>query len=151
MCQLIVNVDVSDETGLKAMTASGRVLINAVGPYRFYGESVIKACLASSTHYVDITGESEWMERMFVAYDAEAKKQGVSIVSACGFDSLIADMGVVFTQRAFGSVYPDGVLSSVESVLKVYGIGKAGVTGHATTLEALLESLAKYGPGFVLP
>ena len=32
------------------------VLLNCVGPYRDYGEPVIKACLEAHTDYIDLCG-----------------------------------------------------------------------------------------------
>jgi len=40
---------------IMAQTAS--VVINCVGPYYIYGEVVVKSCVLTSTHYVDMTGE----------------------------------------------------------------------------------------------
>lgn len=40
------------------MTLSTSVVINCVGPYYIYGEVVVNACVLSSTHYLDITGET---------------------------------------------------------------------------------------------
>lgn len=48
-----------DEESLKKMTAQAKVLVNCCGPYRFYGEPVIKACIATHTHQVDVSGEPQ--------------------------------------------------------------------------------------------
>lgn len=53
----ICNCD--DESSLRKMTQRGRVVINCCGPYRFYGEPVVKACVESGTHHVDVSGEPE--------------------------------------------------------------------------------------------
>jgi len=47
------------------MTERAKVLIDCCGPYRFYGEPVVKACIATRTHYVDFTGEEEVIQYMF--------------------------------------------------------------------------------------
>jgi len=31
-------------------------VLNCVGPYRFYGEVVVKACVENGAHHVDISG-----------------------------------------------------------------------------------------------
>ena len=31
-------------------------VLNCVGPYRFYGEAVVKACVENGAHHVDISG-----------------------------------------------------------------------------------------------
>ena len=36
---------------------SHRLLLNIVGPYRLYGEAVVRACLEAGTDYLDICGE----------------------------------------------------------------------------------------------
>lgn len=49
--------DVHDEESLRAMAASARVLLNCVGPFRYWGEPVVRACIGAGTHYLDICGE----------------------------------------------------------------------------------------------
>lgn len=51
--------DVTDEETLKVMANSALAIINCCGPYRFYGEPVVKACLAAGTHHLDISGEPQ--------------------------------------------------------------------------------------------
>lgn len=41
------------------------------------------------------------MERMQLEHNKAAMEKGVYIVSACGFDSIPADLGVVFLQNKF--------------------------------------------------
>jgi len=53
----IILADIKEEESLKKMTEQAKILINCVGPYKLYGEPVIKACIATHTHYVDVTGE----------------------------------------------------------------------------------------------
>lgn len=53
------------------------------------------------------------MERMQLEYNTAAQEAGVYIVSACGFDSIPTDLGVIFTQEKFG-----GEINSIESYLK---------------------------------
>jgi len=40
------------------MAQTTSVVINCTGPYYIYGEVVVKSCVLTSTHYVDVTGES---------------------------------------------------------------------------------------------
>ena len=37
--------DVGDECSLRAMCYRSRLVLNATGPYRFYGEAVVQACI----------------------------------------------------------------------------------------------------------
>jgi short subunit dehydrogenase-like uncharacterized protein len=40
-----------------AASAWLRLVLNCVGPYRFFGEPVVKACAECGTDYLDICGE----------------------------------------------------------------------------------------------
>lgn len=55
----VIVADLKDEESLKKMTEQTKVLINTCGPYRFYGEPVIKACIETHTHQIDVTGEPQ--------------------------------------------------------------------------------------------
>lgn len=137
----IIVADVKDEKSLNDMAAKARIIINCCGPFRFFGEPVVKACVEQGTHHVDVTGEPEFIETMQLKYHEAAKKKGIYIVSACGMDSIPADLGVVFLQQEFG-----GTLNSVNTYMTfeaekkvsgsvinygtwesaVYGVGNAG-------------------------
>lgn len=41
------------------MAARAKVVVNCVGPYRFYGEPVVKACVNNGAHHVDVSGEPQ--------------------------------------------------------------------------------------------
>ena len=55
----VIVADVEDESSLREMASQARVVVNCVGPYRFYGEPVVRACIASGAHYVDVTAEPQ--------------------------------------------------------------------------------------------
>lgn len=41
------------------MAEKCKIVVNCCGPYRFYGEPVVKACIAAGTHHVDVSGEPQ--------------------------------------------------------------------------------------------
>ena len=55
----VVVADVEDESSLQEMASQARVVVNCVGPYRFYGERVVCACIASGAHHLDVSGEPQ--------------------------------------------------------------------------------------------
>ena len=55
----VVVADVEDESSLQEMASKARVVVNCAGPYRFYGESVVRACIASGAHHLDVSGEPQ--------------------------------------------------------------------------------------------
>jgi hypothetical protein len=40
-----------------AMASCCRLILNCVGPYRLYGEPVVRACVECGTDYLDVCGE----------------------------------------------------------------------------------------------
>ncbi|XP_026759515.2 lipid droplet localized protein-like [Galleria mellonella] len=111
----VIVADTGDHKSLREMCSQAKVLVNCCGPYRLYGEPVVRAAIEAKTHYVDISGEPLFMETMQLVYDAQAREAGVYVVSACGFDSIPNDMGVVFLQQNW-----EGTLNSVESYMSSY-------------------------------
>jgi len=49
--------DVQDIKSVMRMTQTTSVVINWIGPYYISREVVVKSCVLTSTHYVDVTGE----------------------------------------------------------------------------------------------
>lgn len=55
----IIIADLGDVNSLNEMAKQAKVILNCCGPYRFYGEPVIKACVENKTHHVDVSGEPQ--------------------------------------------------------------------------------------------
>lgn len=91
--------DASDEAALEAICARTRVVVSTVGPYALYGNTLVKVCAASGTHYCDLTGEPQWIRKMQARHESAARKSGAWIVHCCGFDSIPSDLGVHFLQQ----------------------------------------------------
>ncbi|XP_058062946.1 saccharopine dehydrogenase-like oxidoreductase [Anopheles bellator] len=130
----IVLADVNNQDSLINMARDCRVVVNCCGPYRLYGEPVVKACLETRTHHVDVSGEPQFLEGMQLKYHEAAKEKGIYMISACGFDSIPADMGTVFLEQQF-----DGVVNSVESyvVTKTQGRREMGGIHYGTWASAV--------------
>ncbi len=93
----LVQADVNDPASLAALAASTRVLMTTVGPYIKYGEPLVAACAAAGTGYLDLTGEPEFVDEMYLKYQAQALTTGARLIHACGFDSIPHDLGVLYT------------------------------------------------------
>ncbi len=100
----LLHADVEDAASLAEVARRARVVITTVGPYLAHGEPLVAACAEAGTDYVDLTGEPEFVDRMYVAHHATAQRTGARIVHACGFDSIPHDLGAYFTvQQLDGS------------------------------------------------
>lgn len=89
--------DIDDAASLTAMAENARVLITTVGPYLRYGAGTLRACVEAGTHYVDLTGEPEFVDRSRAAWHDTARARGLRIIHCCGFDSIPHDLGALFT------------------------------------------------------
>lgn len=50
-----------DVESLTELFSGASVVCNTVGPFSRYGPAVVEACLAAGTHYLDTTGEQDWV------------------------------------------------------------------------------------------
>jgi short subunit dehydrogenase-like uncharacterized protein len=125
----LLHADVGDEPSLRSVAESARVVITTVGPYVAYGEPLVAACAAAGTDYVDLTGEPEFVDRMYCRYHEEASRSGARIVHACGFDSIPHDLGVLYTVQQL----PEGVPLNVRGFVRAGGRPSGGTFHSAMT------------------
>jgi short subunit dehydrogenase-like uncharacterized protein len=97
----VLDADVEDPASMRGVAESARVVISTVGPYLRFGEPVVAACAQAGTDYVDIAGEPEFVDRMYLRYHRTAEGTGARLVHACGFDSVPHDLGALFTVSQF--------------------------------------------------
>ena len=95
----IIIADAFDEPSLRAMVSQTEVVCTTVGPYSQYGHLLVEVCVDEEAHYCDLTGESPFVRQMIDAHHERAVEKGVSIVHACGFDSIPSDLGVLMIQQ----------------------------------------------------
>ena len=125
----LLQADVTDPESIAAVASSARVVITTVGPYIEYGEPLVAACADAGTDYVDLTGEPEFVDRMYVAHHERAKASGARIVHACGFDSIPHDLGAWFTVQQL----PEDVPLEISGMLRAGGKPSGGTFASAMT------------------
>jgi len=127
----LIGADVSDPGSVRELAAAARVIVSTVGPYVRYGEPLVSACAAAGTDYVDLTGEPEFVDTMYLRYHQLAASTGARLIHSCGFDSIPADLGALFTVGRL----PEGVPVTLSCFARVSGTISGG-TWHST-LEIL--------------
>ena len=73
-------------TGLDGITA----VLHTAGPFSATSKPMADACIATGTHYIDITGEIPVFEAL-AARDAEARDAGTVLLPGAGFDVVPSD------------------------------------------------------------
>ncbi|KAG9237200.1 putative trans-acting enoyl reductase [Amylocarpus encephaloides] len=81
-----------DPLELDSLAKKATVLITTIGPYSVYGEAPFKACAENGTHYLDITGEAVWHNRMIKKYETTARSTGSIMIPQIGLQSAPADL-----------------------------------------------------------
>jgi short subunit dehydrogenase-like uncharacterized protein len=99
----LIGADSNDAGSLRSLAESTTVVISTVGPYIKYGEPLVAACAAAGTDYVDLTGEPEFVDEMWLRYHEQAEQTGARLVHSCGFDSIPYDLGALFTVQQLPS------------------------------------------------
>lgn len=130
--------DSGDEASLQRVAHSAKVVVTTVGPYIEYGEPLVAACAEAGTDYLDLTGEPEFVDRMWLAHHDTAVASGARIVHACGFDSIPHDLGAWFTVQQL----PEDVPLSVEGFVRAGGTVSGGTWHSAITAFSRLRAYA---------
>ncbi|WP_062644318.1 saccharopine dehydrogenase family protein [Streptomyces maremycinicus] len=123
----VLRADVSDPASLRALAEHARVVATTVGPYVSYGEELVAACADTGADYLDLTGEPEFVDLMYVRHDARARETGARLLHACGFDSVPHDLGVFFTVRQL----PEDVPLTVDGFVSVDAAFSGGTFASA--------------------
>jgi short subunit dehydrogenase-like uncharacterized protein len=122
----LVEADAADAEAMAKVAGSAKVVATTVGPYALYGEPLVAACAATGTDYVDLTGEPEFVDRIWLGYHEQALQSGARLVHCCGFDSIPHDLGAYFTVKQL----PEGVPLTVNGYVRM-GAQFSGGTFHS--------------------
>ena len=130
--ELIV-ADSGDPVALADLAARTQVVLSTVGPYVGRGEPLVGACADAGTDYCDITGEGEFVDRMYVAHHQTAVASGARLVHGCGFDSIPHDLGAMFTVEHLPADVP----------IDLRGVVRAGGLPSGGTFETALTGMSR--------
>ncbi len=85
-----VAFDLDDLNTITRQLAEIDLVFHAAGPFVHTSAPMLKACVLTGTHYLDITGEFTVFENTFT-FDEAARKQGIALISGVGFDVVPSD------------------------------------------------------------
>ena len=125
----LLRADSADPASLRALASDTRVVATTVGPYLEYGEPLVAACADAGTDYADLSGEPEFVDRMYLHHHARAQETGARLVHACGFDSVPHDLGVHYTV----GLLPEGVPLRVDAFVRSNATFSGGTLASALT------------------
>ncbi len=129
----LMEADAADRAALAKVAESARVVVTTVGPYALYGEPLVAACAAAGTDYADLTGEPEFVDRIWLQHHTEAERTGARLVHCCGFDSIPHDLGAYFTVKQLPAGVP----------LKVNGYVRSAASFSGGTYHSAINGFAR--------
>jgi short subunit dehydrogenase-like uncharacterized protein len=83
-----------DPQGLRELASMGKVLVSTAGPFAEVGELTVAAAVAHGVHYLDSTGESNFMAQTYRRHHATARDKGIVVMNSCAFEYVIGDCAV---------------------------------------------------------
>ena len=128
----IAVAEVGDVDALTKTLEGARVLVTCVGPFVELGNTAVEAALRAGCHYIDSTGEQEFIARLIDRYAERARAAGIAIAPALGFDEVPADVAVALACEGMDS--PEAVIT--------YALPS---TGSAGTIRSALGILTSRG------
>lgn len=148
----VLHADVDAPDSLRALAEHARVVATTVGPYVRYGEELVAACADAGTDYLDLTGEPEFVDLMYVRHDARARETGARLLHACGFDSVPHDLGVYFTVRQLPESVPltvDGFVTANAAFSGGTWASALGQFARGREMAAAARDRARHEPRLV--
>jgi len=95
----LIVANVTELESIETLVRRTRLVLTSVGPYNLHGEIMVASCVKHQTHYMDITGEPQFIDRIVDKYHQKAQDNRVFIITSCGFDSVPDEIGLLNTLK----------------------------------------------------
>ena len=97
----IVIAHSDDPEALAEMASMGTVLVSTAGPFMEVGGLTVAAAVAAGSHYLDSTGEADFMAQTYQRHHATAREKGLTVMNSCAFEYVFGDCAVELALDAF--------------------------------------------------
>jgi short subunit dehydrogenase-like uncharacterized protein len=119
-----------DDAALRHLLEPASVVINCAGPFTVAGDALVRAAVATGTHYVDSTGEQPFIKMVFDRHARSAERAGVALIPALGFDYTPGDCIARLTAAG---------LEPLDELVIAYAVDDFGMSRG--TLKSALEMM----------
>ena len=143
-------LDLRNTTELHDLLQDQTVVLHAAGPFIETAEAMMEACLATGTHYLDITGEIP-VFAMAAKRAQRAEAAGIMLMSGVGFDVVPTDCMAAYlkqkmpeaTELVLAFAWKGGMLSHGTAKTMLGGLGTGGAIrehGKITPVKAAYDT-----------
>jgi len=106
---------------LTAFFSGAKVVCNTVGPFSRFGTAVVEACLNAQCHYLDTTGEQEWMMEMRDIYSDSYAEKGLVLAPSTAYMHAVGNIAAEFCLE-------DTTIDSINAACIPTGVPTVGST-----------------------
>ena len=134
--------DVARPESVRALVERGDVLLSTVGPFLRWGEPALEAAVGAGAHYLDSTGETGFIRRVFEEYGPRAGD--ATLLTAMGYDWVPGNL-------AGGLALAEAGDAAVRVDIGYYVTGRVAVSGGTRSSAAgvMLEPSYTYAGGAI--
>lgn len=111
-----------------------KALITCVGPFHELGATAVEAALQAGVHYIDSTGEGDFIEALIRDRDADARAAGIAMAPAMGFDEVPADVAATLAVEGFDPA----------DLILTYAVPLTPSPGTARTVPRIMAAPARW-------
>lgn len=127
--------DVARPESVAALVGEGDVLVATVGPFVKFGDAAAEAAIAARAHYIDSTGEPPFIRRVFERYGPRARRAGIGMLTAFGYDWVPGNLAAALALREAGP-------AAVRVDSGYFVTGAAGASSFSGGTKASLAGVA---------
>jgi short subunit dehydrogenase-like uncharacterized protein len=139
----VIVADANSVDALQRLASQTAVLLNLAGPYALTGEAVVQACIAHGTHYLDLTGETFWVQQLIARHHRAAKMAQVKVIPSVGYEALPFDLATLWAAQQLhdrtGEACREVKLVVSFTGKRITGLRDAVSGGTVASLKTLLE------------
>ena len=134
----IAIADAQQPESLKCVIESGDLLISTVGPFSQLGRVPLRVAVEQGAHYMDSTGEPEFMLHVYRDYEQQLRNSKSVIMTACGFDFVPGQLAAAKLMQEFGD--------QVTALNVTYSTADGGMANLSSgTLSSFLSAISESG------
>lgn len=142
----IIEADCTDPAGAAELASRGAAIANLAGPYFGRAETLVGACAAAGTHYLDLTGELVFVRGVIDRFHETAMATGARIVPVAGYEALPFDLMALtllegyLARHGASPARIDLLAGAMQPPPDVTGLSEMISGGTAETMRLMLEN-----------
>lgn len=133
--------DATDSSTLARLLSPGDILITTVGPFCRYGDAALQAAIDAECHYIDSTGEPDFIAKVFGMAGTKIPDEGPLALTAFGYDYVPGNCAAAVALEEAGQA---ATAVDIGYFLEPPGIPQLSQGTFASLCDALVQDVVYY-------